>query len=282
MQRLHFGLPNLKGHLGGYAKRFNLLEVRADPALPSLKYLARLKREAPATFHFSLVLSKVLADLPSGDPDAGAVAATRKAAEVLGARFILIRTPASAGPSARTRAKLARLTEQLAGAAAGIAWEPRGMWTDEELVEVAGTLDVTLVRDLAEQDAPPGPVVYTRVLALGRNSRIGSGVIERVTERLEGVEEAFIVIEGEGGAGVAKRLKQSLGQASADAALDAKFAAADDDEDDELEDDAEDDAEDGSDADAEDAEDDAAEDDDEDADDEDADDEDADDEEDEE
>ena len=241
LPRLYFGLPNLRGHLAGYAKAFKLLEVRADPALPTGKHLTRLRREAPEGFHFSLVVSKVLADLPSGDPDAALVAATRRAAETLRARWLLIRTPASAAPSARTRAKLLRLTQQLKGAATGIAWEPRGMWTDEEVLEVAKELDIALVRDLAEHDAPPSPVVYTRLLALGRNSRIGSGVIERVTERLADVEEAFIVIEGEGGAGVAKRLKASLGQASADAAADAEF-----EDDDESEGDA-DDEEDGDD-----------------------------------
>jgi hypothetical protein len=147
----------------------------------------------------------------------------------------LIRTPASAGPSARTRTKLGRLVEALRGAATDIAWEPRGAWTDDELVEVSAELGVTLVRDLAEHDAPPGPLVYTRLLALGRNSRIGSGVIERVTDRLEGVDEAFIVIEGEGGAGIAKRLKQSLGQAAADAAQDAELAELDEDDEDDDE-----------------------------------------------
>jgi hypothetical protein len=220
---LHFGLANLKGHLAGYAKSFGLLEVRADPSLPTGKHLQRLRREAPSGFHFALVVGRALADLPSGDPDGELLQATRRAAETLQARWLLLRTPASAGPSARTRAKLARLTERLKGAATGVAWEPRGAWTDEELVDVAGELGLTLVRDLAEHDAPPGPVVYTRLLALGRNSRIGSGVIERVTERLEGVEEAFIVIEGDGGAGVAKRLKASLGLARAEAAEDAEL-----------------------------------------------------------
>jgi len=248
--RLYFGLPNLRGHLAGYAKSFKLLEVRSDPALPTGKHLQRLRREATEGFCFSLVVSKVLADLPSGDPDAALVAATRRAAETLRARWLLIRTPASAAPSARTRAKLRRLTEQLQGSATGIAWEPRGMWTDEEVIELANELGVTLVRDLAEHDAPSTPIVYTRLLALGRNSRIGSGVIDRVTERLAGVEEAFIVIEGNGGAGVAKRLKASLGQASADAAADAEFEDEDDAEADLGEDD--DELEDGVDADDED------------------------------
>jgi hypothetical protein len=255
--RIHFGLPSLKSGLASYSRSFNLLEVRAEPAPPSVKHLARLRRETREGFLFTLVLGRALADLSTSSLDDALVQASRKAAEVLAARFILIRTPASAGPSARTRAKLARLVEALRGAATGIAWEPRGAWTDEELSQIAKELDVTLVRDLAEHDAPPGPVVYTRLLALGRNSRIGSGVIERVTDRLEGIDEAFIVIEGDGGAGVAKRLKASLGQAAAAAAEDAELDDAEDgEEDDDAEDGEEDDdAEDGEeDEDAEDGE----------------------------
>ncbi|HWP08389.1 MAG TPA: DUF72 domain-containing protein, partial [Polyangiaceae bacterium] len=208
--RLHFGLPRLKGRLPEYAKAFNLVEVPCEPAPPTAKHLGRLKREAPEGFEFALVAGKALAELGSSSPDAALVEATRQAAVALGARFIVLRTPASAGPSARTRAKLARMKELLDGAAGGIAWEPRGMWTDEEVVEVAGELGVTLVRDLAEQDPAPGPLVYTRLLALGRNARLGSGAIERVSERLAEAEEAYIVIEGDGGAGIAKRLRASL------------------------------------------------------------------------
>lgn len=248
--RLHFGLPSLKGGLSGYARAFDLLELRCDPAPPSAKHLGRLRREAPAAFHFALVAGRALVEL-TGTVDPALVATTRHAAETVGARWLLLRTPASAGPSARTRARLARLVEQLAGAAGGIAWEPRGAWTDEEVVEVASELELALVRDLAEQDPPPSPVVYTRLLALGRNSRLGSGAIERVAERLEGVEEAFIVIEGEGGAGVAKRLRQALGEAAALASDEAALA----DEDDGDEDDGDEDAE-NEDAENEDAEDD--------------------------
>jgi uncharacterized protein YecE (DUF72 family) len=237
--RLHFGLSSLKSGLASYAKHFDLLEVRADPQVPSPKYLARLKREAPAGFLFSLVVGRSLADLSSSSFDPGLVEATQRAAKTLEARWLLIRTPASAGPSERTRAKLARLCDALRGAATGIAWEPRGAWTDEELVEASEKLEVALVRDLAEHDAAPGPVVYTRLLALGRNSRIGSGAIERVTGRLEDATEAFIVIEGDGGAGVVKRLKQSLGQAQADA--DAEEDSLGGEDDDDLDDEDEDD-----------------------------------------
>ena len=237
--RLHFGLPRLKGRLPEYAKSFDLLEVPCEPAPPTAKHLGRLKREAPEGFQFVVVAGRSLSDLASSEPDQALVDATRQAAQTLGARFVLLRTPASAGPSARTRARLARLNEMLTGAAAAVAWEPRGMWTDEELAGVAEELRITLVRDLAEQDAPAESVVYTRLRALGRNTRLGSGAIERVSERLMDAEEAYIVIEGDGPAGVAKRLRASLGQMRED---EAAFAGEDEEDADEDEEDADDDA----------------------------------------
>jgi hypothetical protein len=111
------------------------------------------------------------------------------------------------------------------GAAPSIAWEPRGVWTDEDAEATASDLGVVLVRDLAEYEPPPGPIVYTRLLALGRNSRIGAGTIERVAERIEGAEEAFVIAEGLGAVGLAKQLRQ----------VEVDDASDDDDEDDEFE-----------------------------------------------
>jgi uncharacterized protein YecE (DUF72 family) len=204
--RVHVGQASLLGGLPRYARVFDFLEVRSDPALPSKKALYRMKQEAPEGFTFSLVLDKALSDL-SVEPTPERVAKLREAAEVLGARFILVRTPASVAPSTRTRARLTRLVEALRGAAKSIAWEPRGIWSEEEMLALSNELDLVVVRDLAENDPLPSDVVYTRLLALGRNSRVGSGAIERVSERIEDADEAFVIIEGQGAVNAAKRLK---------------------------------------------------------------------------
>jgi uncharacterized protein YecE (DUF72 family) len=259
MPRVHVGQASLKGHLERYAKTFDLLEVRSDPALPSLKHLKRLSQQAPEGFSFSLVLPRKLSEL-SETPDAGKLAEVRTAAAALGARFVLVRTPATFAPSARSRARFAALVKGLEGAGT-IAWEPRGIWTDEEIASVAAELGVLAVRDLAEQDPIPGPLVYTRLLALGRNTRIGSGAIERVSERLEEVEEAFIVVEGQGAVQLAKRLR------GGESPEDSEDEDDEDEDEDESDDDESGDGEDGEDEDG----------DDEDGDDEDGDDEDGDD-----
>jgi len=206
-RRVHVGQASLVGRLGKYAKVFDFLEVRCDPAPPSPKHLRRLREEAPEGFAFALVAGKALSALSTTEPDAKLVSALREAATALGARWILVRTPASATPSSRTRGRLASLFGALAGAAPGIAWEPRGIWSDDELARAREEFGVTVVRDLAEHDAVPADVVYTRLLGLGRNQRIGSGAIERLEERLEGVSTAFVIVEGQGAVAVSRALR---------------------------------------------------------------------------
>jgi len=205
--RVHVGQASLTGKLERYAKVFDFLEVRASPAPPAPSRMRRLRGSAPEGFSFALVAPQTLVELVASDPDPALVEATRAAAAALEARWLTLRTPFSVAPSAKSRARLARLVEGLRGAAGGIAWEPRGVWTDEDAEATAEGLGVTLVRDLAEKDAPPGAVVYTRLLALGRNSRIGAGIIERVSERIEDAEEAFVIAEGKGAVGLAKQLR---------------------------------------------------------------------------
>jgi uncharacterized protein YecE (DUF72 family) len=206
-RRVHVGQASLKGGLQRYAKAFDLLEVKCDPAPPSLKQLKRLKGEAPEGFVFSLVAGRGLADLAQTEPDGKLVSAVHDGAQALGARWVVLRTPATVQPSARSRARLERLTKALEGAAEGIAWEPRGIWSEDEMVAVAEELGLTLVRDLAEHEPPPSDIVYTRLLGLGRNLRIGSGAIERVAERLEDATLGFVIVEGQGAVAVAKALR---------------------------------------------------------------------------
>lgn len=206
--KVHVGKATLVGHIERYAQKFDFLEVRAEPSLVA-KRLRRLREGAPEHFAFSVVAPRELCVLDRAAPERALVDSTRAASEGLSARFVLLRTPATVAPSQRTRTRLSALVDALRGSAQDVAWEPRGIWADEESEAFARELGVTLVRDLAEQDPPAGEVVYTRLLALGRNTRVGSGAAERVAERLEGAEEAFVIVEGEGAGGVARRLREA-------------------------------------------------------------------------
>lgn len=205
--KVHVGKAALVGHIERYAQKFDFLEVRAEPSLVA-KRLRRLREGAPEHFAFSVVAPRELCVLERSAPDRALVDAARSASEALSARFVLLRTPATVTPSQRTKTRLAALVDALRGVAKDVAWEPRGIWAPEESEAFASELGVTLVRDLAEQDPPATSVVYTRLLALGRNTRLGSGALERVAERLEDAEEAFVIVEGDGAVGVARRLRE--------------------------------------------------------------------------
>jgi uncharacterized protein YecE (DUF72 family) len=205
--KVHVGKASLVGHIERYAQKFDFVEVRAEPSLAA-KRLRRLREGAPEHFAFSVVAPRELCLLDRSVPDRALVDSARSVSEALSARFVLLRTPATVAPSQRTKTRLAALVDAVRGAAKDVAWEPRGIWAADESEAFADELGVALVRDLAEQDPPASEVVYTRLLALGRNQRIGSGALERLAERIAAASEAFVIVEGDGAVGVARRLRE--------------------------------------------------------------------------
>jgi len=212
--KLSVGSTALIGALERYVERLDLLEVSAEPkALLPARKLRHFRETVPAEFQFTVVLPRDVAALSAtsvGDPSLGPALA---AAEVLGPSWLLLRTPPSVAPSERSRRRMAELVTKLKASGSRVAWEMRGVWSPEDAEAFAAEIEIVLVRDIAQFDAPPGPVVYTRLLTLGQQSRIGQGAIERVAERLEdaGAEEAIVVVEGRGAPGVARRLREALG-----------------------------------------------------------------------
>lgn len=212
--RLYVGQARQTGDLRRYASRFNLLEVPAEPGMPKRATLARWAAEVPPDFAFSLVLPAAVSALDGSPIDQAALDRALAAADALGARWLLLRTPPSARPSARTRRRLGELVERLQGERR-IAWDPRGLWEDDDAESVAGELGVWLVRDVSRSEAPEGDVVYSRLRALGAGGRVSGGAIERAIDQLEGRSEAYVVIEGEGAVRAALMLRDALGGAPA-------------------------------------------------------------------
>jgi uncharacterized protein YecE (DUF72 family) len=207
---LHIGSSTLIGALERYAERLDLLEVSSEPKLlPPPKRLRKMRESVPRGFHFSVVLPSALSALPSSGVEA-LLAPALEAARALEASWLLLRTLPAVTPSERSRKRLRELVAAMAGGPR-VAWEPRGVWTPEDAEGFAREIGVALVRDLGQADAPDGPVVYTRLRALGQQSRISQGAIERIAERLEDAEEAYVVVEGRGAPGVARRLRAELG-----------------------------------------------------------------------
>lgn len=211
MTTVHVGLPALKGDLGRYAQRFDLLEVRPiDTPLPRPSRLAKWRKEVPPAFVFSVVVPSVVADLRTSPEADAALATTLETAVALQARCLVITTPVHVTPTALHKKRLAALVARMPRDAVTVAWEPRGVWDVAEAQELAKQLEVSLVVDAAQERPPRGPVLYTRLRGLGAQSRLSAAAVERARESLSSRREVFVVIEAAGAAQVAAAMAKPL------------------------------------------------------------------------
>ena len=208
--QLFVGRHNLEGDIARYASRFNLLEVRADATnLPRGARLADWRKRVSATFAFSVVLPRSVGQFESSALDLGR---TLELADALSAKWLLLQTPSSVGPSARMRERLGKLFEAVEHDERRVAWESRGVWEDEQIEEFAAEHGVTVVRDVTRAEPPLGECVYTRLLALGDGVQLRSSAASHVAEAIADREEAYVVIEGHGAENAAKLLRQELAE----------------------------------------------------------------------
>jgi uncharacterized protein YecE (DUF72 family) len=202
---IRVGEARLPGEFKRYVGRFSFVEIDSEPGkIPAKARLQAAAATAPEGFVFSLIVPSSVASLEAaGNVDADWKRA-QTAARVLGAKWWVVRTPSSVRPTSRTRGQLSELFQRLRSTGQRVAWEPGGLWEDASAADAAHELGVHLVQDIARQTPVPGTTLYTRVLALGRGARVGLGLAEVVAERLQGFEEAFVVVEGRGAAELQK------------------------------------------------------------------------------
>ena len=217
-----------------YGNHQDLLEVRLDNGAPRKRTIETMKSEAPPNLVFAVIVPKTVSSLDNDATEAD-VQSTVETARALSARWIVLRTPPTARPGARTRARLTKLVELLKASEVAIAWEPTGLLAEAEAEALAATLGVTLARDPARDDMPEGDVAYGRISSLGAGGRIRGSAIERAADRLAAFDEAYIVLEGDNALRAAKDLRGLLGAGTNGSAADD-----DDDEDEELDDEDED------------------------------------------
>jgi uncharacterized protein DUF72 len=217
MPRLFVGESRLPKNFKRYARQFSLLELDCEPGnLPGREKLQSCAALAPEGFVFSLVVPSRVASLePGAELDKGFKAALN-VARILKAQWWVVRTPAEVRPTRRSRDSLGALAARLKENGMRVAWEPRGVWDEVAAAEAADAIGVSLIVDIAREAPRPGPVLYSRLLALGRGARVGLSLADLVVERVRAHEEAFVVVEGQG----AREIQQALGIAAADEAED--------------------------------------------------------------
>lgn len=247
--RLRVGLTSLAGSIEEYARRFDLLELRADPQrLPSEKALRRLRATAGERVEFSLLVPAETTRRAL--ENAAELAPTLSLAQAIEPSWVVFQTGPSVGPSARTRARFETLVAALGQVGRKVGWEPRGPFEPEVAREWSDALEISLVEDLSQVDeALETERVYTRLRAEGSGARLAGGALERLAEKLSSAQEAFVVIEGRASPNARTRVRQAiesqLGLASFGAPDDDDEA---DDEGDDLEQEFEDEEESGGDS----------------------------------
>lgn len=211
MTTVHVGLPTLRGSLGRYAERFDLLEIRpVDTPLPKPAKTRAWRKEVPPAFVFSVVLPSIVSTLKSNTESDAALATTLEHADALEARCLVLITPPEVTPTPLNKKRLAALVERLPRDVVTLAWEPRGIWSPYETAIVARELDLAIVSDTTREPAGKGNVLYTRLRGIGSGARSSAGGLERVREAFLGRREVYAVIECDGAARVATALRAPL------------------------------------------------------------------------
>ncbi len=206
--RFHIGAKGLEGSLTAYAKRFDLLEVRADSKLPPEAALRRWRKSVPPHFDFSVIGGAHLSLLKPGpalEKDLELAIATISA---LQARCFVLQTPVDVTPGAVSRDRMARLLDRLPRDATHVIWEPRGVWEAEAAAAAAKKWGVVLGNDPARDDVPDGPVSYGRLRSLGETRSFGAAALGRIVEKIGERRDAYVVIETSSALSECKELRR--------------------------------------------------------------------------
>jgi len=96
---------------------------------------------------------------------------TLRAAEKVGARIVVLQTPASFGPTEENRERLEGFLRRHREDVEVLAWEPRGEWWErrEILAEISDKYDLVIAGDFLRGRTPPScrRIAYARLHGLG-------------------------------------------------------------------------------------------------------------------
>lgn len=206
--RFHIGAKELQGSLTAYAKRFDLLEVRADAKAPNKDALKRWRKSVAPHFEFSILAGPHLSLLKPGEALDKDLDLAISMIAVLQARCFVLQTPVDVTPSALSRDRMARLLDRLPRDATHVVWEPRGVWEVEEAAKAARKWGVVLAVDPARDDVPEGPTAYGRLRSLGETRSFGPSALARVVDRIGDRRDAYVVIETSSALAECKELRR--------------------------------------------------------------------------
>lgn len=195
MARLLVGLAALTGDLRKIHERFDMVEVRqSDGEWPKDATLRRWRKSVTPGFVFAVVLPPAVASLAPGAEGEAALVEALHVAALLESRCILLQTPPDVRPTSTNKKRIAALFEKVPSEGTVRCWEASGVWEAEDVITTARAARVLPVLDAAQDSLPSGPIVYTRLRALGK-AAASARTIERLAAGLRGRREAFVVVE---------------------------------------------------------------------------------------
>jgi uncharacterized protein YecE (DUF72 family) len=211
--RLHIGSSELRGEIGAYSKRFDLLEVKGAAAAslkqaPRVATLRRWRRAVPPQFEFVVGAGPAVAKLkpsPELEAELEAMLATMKTLE---SRLAVVSTPSDVTPSKLWRDRFAKVLERFARDVVTVVWEPSGLWEVEDAAVQAKAWGVVLGVDPARDLVPPGPVAFGRLRALGGTRSYSAAALDKVAHALGERRDAYVVIETANALAEAKTLRR--------------------------------------------------------------------------
>lgn len=203
--KLYIGQAQLKGSFDAYCRKFNVLELLAEPQrLPKLPKLRQWRETAPDDFVFSVVLSP--ACLGGDEAAERSLSYALQVVEAVSAPWVVIRSGPQLRPGSSGEKVIGAVVSKIRDVlpTANLAWEPRGLWSGKALRRAAEQLGVVAVVDARE--AEPSDVLYVRHRHIGVGTRTNSRQVEALALACVQSGEALVVVDG----GSAAPLRQQL------------------------------------------------------------------------
>jgi hypothetical protein len=199
-----FGEPRRASELGrAVPKRVDLFEVTAGPQLPKPAKLRVVAANRP-----KVGFSVVAQDTALGPSGALAKTTARAAADALGARYLVVRAPATLRPSAASERLVVATLAELGGGGARLVFEPSGLWQRPRVRSLCAEANALFVQRLDEIEAAED--LYVRIIQIGTGRSLLGRKLDAFASAVSQSSNACIIVEGGGTAAVRTRLESEL------------------------------------------------------------------------
>ena len=213
MRNIHIGCCGFPRSRSEYFHTLKVVEIQQtfyQP--PALKTAERWRAEAPADFEFTLKAWQLITHEPKSptyrrlklswphdrlekcgsfrptEEVQWAWERTREIARALRSRYIVFQCPSGFRPTGENRKNLESFFRSVKREELQLVWEPRGMWTAEEVRDLCRELDLIHCVDPFKADPQWGRVRYFRIHGItGYRYRFSEMDLKELLERSQGV-----------------------------------------------------------------------------------------------